>query len=203
MQNPFVYGEVVPAAAFVDRVVELDRLVGDLAAGAEDLPDLAAPLRQVVADPPRAGGDGAARRAHRRGHRQQLQLLRRVSRRLRPGAGRRRNPVGPRADLAARRDPVGARRGPLRARRRRPLGALHRRRSPASGPTATSSRLAQEVFALPARLAADARSGRSSSRSTSSRRSPASTAARSSTRCAPPCSISARSATCSPDPSRA
>jgi uncharacterized protein len=33
MQNPFVYGEVVPAAAFVDRVVELDRLIGDLAAG--------------------------------------------------------------------------------------------------------------------------------------------------------------------------
>src|SRR5882762_5682726 len=32
MQNPFVYGEVVPAAAFVDRVVELDRLIGDLAA---------------------------------------------------------------------------------------------------------------------------------------------------------------------------
>jgi hypothetical protein len=33
MQNPFVYGEVVPAAAFADRVVELDRLVVDLAAG--------------------------------------------------------------------------------------------------------------------------------------------------------------------------
>ncbi len=32
MQNPFVYGEVVPAAAFVNRVAELDRLVGDLAA---------------------------------------------------------------------------------------------------------------------------------------------------------------------------
>jgi hypothetical protein len=32
MQNPFVYGEVVPAAAFVDRVVELDRLVADLTA---------------------------------------------------------------------------------------------------------------------------------------------------------------------------
>ena len=32
MENPFVYGEVVPAAAFVDRVVELDRLVADLAA---------------------------------------------------------------------------------------------------------------------------------------------------------------------------
>src|SRR5947209_7313878 len=31
MDNPFVYGEVVPAAAFVDRVEELDRLVRDLA----------------------------------------------------------------------------------------------------------------------------------------------------------------------------
>ena len=30
--NPFIYGEVVPAAAFVDRVVELERLVADLAA---------------------------------------------------------------------------------------------------------------------------------------------------------------------------
>src|SRR5258706_14936525 len=33
MQNPFVYGEVVPASAFVNRVSELDRLVSDLAAG--------------------------------------------------------------------------------------------------------------------------------------------------------------------------
>lgn len=32
MQNPFVYGEIVPAAAFVNRVAELDRLVGDLTA---------------------------------------------------------------------------------------------------------------------------------------------------------------------------
>jgi uncharacterized protein len=31
MENPFVYGEVVPAAAFVDRVAEIDRLVSDLA----------------------------------------------------------------------------------------------------------------------------------------------------------------------------
>jgi uncharacterized protein len=30
MDNPFVYGEIVPAAAFVDRVDELRRLVGDL-----------------------------------------------------------------------------------------------------------------------------------------------------------------------------
>jgi hypothetical protein len=33
MQNPFVYGEVVPGDAFTDREVELSRLVGDLAAG--------------------------------------------------------------------------------------------------------------------------------------------------------------------------
>src|SRR5437868_8108540 len=33
MENPFVHGEAVPTGAFVDRVVELDRLVGDLAAG--------------------------------------------------------------------------------------------------------------------------------------------------------------------------
>jgi hypothetical protein len=31
--NPFVYGEVVPAGAFADRETELDRLVADLAAG--------------------------------------------------------------------------------------------------------------------------------------------------------------------------
>lgn len=33
MENPFVYGEVVPAVSFVDRVDELDRLVRDLASG--------------------------------------------------------------------------------------------------------------------------------------------------------------------------
>jgi len=31
--NPFVYGEVTPVSSFVDREQELDRLVGDLAAG--------------------------------------------------------------------------------------------------------------------------------------------------------------------------
>ena len=33
MQNPFVYGEIVPGESFVDREVELDRLIGDLSAG--------------------------------------------------------------------------------------------------------------------------------------------------------------------------
>jgi hypothetical protein len=32
VQNPFVYGEVVPGDAFTDREIELDRLIGDLAA---------------------------------------------------------------------------------------------------------------------------------------------------------------------------
>ena len=33
MENPFVYGEVVPAGAFVDRADELKRLTADLLAG--------------------------------------------------------------------------------------------------------------------------------------------------------------------------
>ena len=33
MTNPFVYGEIVPVSAFVDRETELDRLAGDLLAG--------------------------------------------------------------------------------------------------------------------------------------------------------------------------
>ncbi len=33
MENPFVYGEIVPAASFVDRIDELDRLVRDLGSG--------------------------------------------------------------------------------------------------------------------------------------------------------------------------
>ena len=62
MQNPFVYGEVVPVEAFVDREAELERLVEDLVGRPEGLPHLAAPLRQVV-----AGAAGADRAATRRG----------------------------------------------------------------------------------------------------------------------------------------
>src|SRR6187402_2971429 len=32
-ENPFVYGEIVPSAAFVGREVEMSRLVTDLASG--------------------------------------------------------------------------------------------------------------------------------------------------------------------------
>ena len=106
MDNPFVYGEVAPGDAFVDREDELDRLVADLRRRPEGLPDLAAPLRQVVADPRRRWRSARApRRAHGRGHRQQLQLLPVVSRRLRAGHRRGRNAlVARRAHLAARRD---------------------------------------------------------------------------------------------------
>ena len=63
MQNPFVYGEVVSAATFVNRVVELDRLVGDLTAGQKIFLISPQTLWQVVADPAGAdvAGDAAAR----------------------------------------------------------------------------------------------------------------------------------------------
>ena len=59
MQNPFVYGEVVPASAFVNRVVELDRLIEDLASGRRS--SLISPRRygEVVAH---QAGDDVARR---------------------------------------------------------------------------------------------------------------------------------------------
>ena len=76
-----------------------------------------------------------------------------------------------------RRDPLGPRRGPLRARRTSPLGAARRSSFPAVRTDRDVSRLAQEVFALPGPAGRGARRARSSSRSTSSRRSPASTAA--------------------------
>ena len=116
MQNPFVYGEVVPGDAFVDREAELDRLIADLAAGQKVF--LISPrrygksslVRQALTRP------GAARRAHRRGHRQQLQLLLGVPRRLRAGAGGGRDAMGARARLADRGHQLDAARGPLRRR---------------------------------------------------------------------------------------
>jgi len=49
MQNPFVYGEVVPVAAFADRVVELDRLVTDLAAAVAAIREVAAKTNAALA----------------------------------------------------------------------------------------------------------------------------------------------------------
>ena len=154
MQNPFVYGEVVPAPAFADRVVELDRLVADLAAGQKVF--LISPRRYGKSSLVRhaLAAMAQARRADDRGDGQQLQLLRRLSRGVRPGRrGLRRRDQG----AIARGPGCGrwsVRRAPRSATAWTPdlIGALS-----VSFPGVRSdrdvSRLAQEVFALPARLA--------------------------------------------------
>ena len=200
--NPFVYGEVVPAASFVDRETELDRLTARSARGAEDLPDLAPPLRQVLA---RAAG--AARRGTRRARSRWTSpsaATARTSRSSRATRARccrsRRASTGPAAWL---RDMLGAVRHEVRVEtgrpRRQPAGPL----VPGGRTDRDVSRVAQEVFALPGRIAEARRPPRSRSRSTSSRRSGPSTAAASSTRCARRSSTSVRSGTSSRGPSRA
>ena len=201
MANPFVYGEVVPAAAFVDREVELERLADDLRAGQKIF--LISPRRYGKSSLVRQALAAvvAERRADRRGHRQQLQLVRRVPRGLRPGAGV--DGDAPRAGdgVAARPAERGPRRGPGRTGPGRQAWQLRvafpavrvRARRLAAGPGG--------VRACPAGSPKSAAGGWRS-RSTSSRRSAASTAAASSTRCAPRCRPSGRSATSSPDPSR-
>ncbi len=116
MNNPFVYGEVVPAAAFVDRRRRAPPAVGRSGLGPEGLPHFAAAVRQVVPDPAGAPLGGARRRPDRRGDRQQLQLVPRISRRLHAGARLDADGVRAGAIVAARRDrrrqagaPAGAR----------------------------------------------------------------------------------------------
>ena len=60
MPNPFVYGEVVPGEAFVDREVELDRLISDLAAGQKVF--LISPRRYGKSSLVRQALDGLVRR---------------------------------------------------------------------------------------------------------------------------------------------
>src|SRR5262245_40346920 len=60
MPNPFVYGEVVPGDSFVDREVELDRLIGDLAAGQKVF--LISPRRYGKSSLVRQALDGLSRR---------------------------------------------------------------------------------------------------------------------------------------------
>jgi hypothetical protein len=78
---------------------------------AEGLPHFSAPIWEIVADSAGADRDGSAGRADRAGHRQQLQLVRRVSRGIRPGAPERGDSVGPGARLAPGRHLVDTRRG--------------------------------------------------------------------------------------------
>ena len=112
MHNPFVYGEVVPAAAFVNRVVELDRLVADLAAG----------QKVFLISPRRYGKSSLIRQALRAMERRgaltvevtvssfssYVSFLEGYAR-----AGRRGNQGGSRPLLAARGHPIGSRGGPI------------------------------------------------------------------------------------------
>jgi hypothetical protein len=151
MQNPFVYGEVVPAAAFVNRVAELDRLVGDLAAG----------QKVFLISPRRYGKSSLIRHAlaamARRGA---LTIEVTVSSfssyvAFLEGYARALIVAETKWDRARGwlRDAIRSARAEIRfAPEDSPLGAIS-----VSFPTVRSerdvSRLAQEVFALPARLA--------------------------------------------------
>ena len=91
MDNPFVYGEVVPGESFVDREAELDRLVADLGS-AQKVFDFAAAVRKssLVWKALEALGGAAP---SPRSHRQQLQFLTGVPRGTR-GRSRRSNRMG-------------------------------------------------------------------------------------------------------------
>jgi hypothetical protein len=150
-QNPFVYGEVVPAAAFADRVAELDRLVADLAAA----------QKVFLISPRRYGKSSLIRRAlavmTRRGA---LTIEVTVSSfssyvAFLEGYARALVAAETRGDRARSwlRDAVRSARAEVRyTTDASPLGAIA-----VSFPTVRSDRdigrLAQEVFALPARLA--------------------------------------------------
>jgi hypothetical protein len=153
MPNPFVYGEVVPGEAFVDREVELDRLIDDLAAGQKVF--LISPRRYGKSSLVRQALDGlrAPRGADRRGHRQQLQLLHGVSRGLRPRAGVARNEVGP---ARAAGSPTPSRppgRSCATSRRTRGLGRVSVA-FPLVRTDRDINRLANEIYALPGQVAA-------------------------------------------------
>ena len=201
MPNPFVYGEVVPLAAFVDRETELDRLTGDLLAGPEDLSHFPPPLwqvslvRQALRAAERAGAltvditvssyssyvaflEGYARRAAR--------ASRRESTRRGPGCVTCSARVRPEVRVEA--DEGG--------------GSQLALSFPSARTERDVSRLAQEVFALPGRIA-ERVGARWPSPSTNFRRLRRSTAAASSMRFVPRCSISGRSAMCSPVLNRA
>ena len=134
-ENPFVYGEIVTAAAFADREAERERLAQDLPGRPEDLSDLSPPLWQVVAGARRHARAGAAEDPHRRSHRLGLELVCRLSRIVRPGTGRGRDAHEPVAAMGRRPAEGGPPRAALRHRRRRARPVSHSR-SPRSGPRA-------------------------------------------------------------------
>jgi len=158
--NPFVYGEVVPAAAFVDRVDELERLVGDLAAA----------QKVFLISPRRYGKSSLIRRAlaamARRGAITVEVTVSSFSSYVAFLEGYARAIVAAEAKWdrarAWLRDAVRSARAELRyaedaeeAKGARAKGAKIDVSFPGVRSDRDVSRLAEEVFALPARLAAD------------------------------------------------
>ena len=151
MTNPFVYGEVVPASAFVDREVELDRLSRDLLAG----------QKVFLISPRRFGKSSLVRQALRAAERGgALTVDVTVSSfssyvAFLEGYARALLSVETRIDRARAwlRDMLGAVRPEVRVETTGPTKGQLAVSFPAARSDRDVARLAQEVFALPARIA--------------------------------------------------
>jgi hypothetical protein len=193
MENPFVYGEVVPAASFVDRIDELDRLVRDLASGQKVF--LISPRRygksSLIRQALRAVSRGGALTAEATvsSYSSYLAFLEGYTRSLlamQSGWDKARSWI---------KDAIGAAKPELRLEADS-TGAM-RSNFQLSAPIATSRGLPPTSSRCPAAWPICARRALSS-HSTSFRLSTDSTGAASSTRCARRCSISAASDTSLP-----
>ena len=197
--NPFVYGEIVTAAAFADREDERDRLSRDLASGQKVF--LISPRRYGKSSLVRGVMRGLARQkiltievtvaasssyvGFLESYAQALIAAETPAGRLKRWTADLLSAIKPEIRFDA--DPLGKAKFALSF--------------PAVRTARDTARLAAEVFSLPARIA-EARQQRLAIALDEFRRSPPSTAARSRTRCAPRSRSSARSATCSRDPNR-
>jgi uncharacterized protein len=151
MANPFVYGEVVPDAAFVNRVAEIDRLTGDLLAG----------QKVFLISPRRYGKSSLVRQALASLERQgTLSVSVTVSSyssyvAFLEGYARALVSVESRVDRARGwlRDLLGGTRPEVRVEPGRTGAAALAVSFPSARTPRDISRLAQEVFALPGRIA--------------------------------------------------
>jgi hypothetical protein len=151
MENPFVYGEVVPAAAFVDRVDELQRLSTDLESG----------QKVFLISPRRYGKSSLVSRAlaslEKRGvlavqltvssYSSYVAFLEGYARAVLAATTRWERAV------SWMREALGAARPEVRLERDGPAGAAFAVSFPTARTEREVSRLAAEVYQLPARLA--------------------------------------------------
>jgi hypothetical protein len=151
MTNPFVYGEVVPVSAFVDREDELDRLTRDLMAGQKVF--LISPRRygksSLIRQALRAAGRGGALVVDLTvsSYSSYVAFL--------EGYGRALASVEPQAGRAVSwlREMLAGVRPEVRLERSGTGGAEVALSFPAARSERDVSRLAQEIFALPGRIA--------------------------------------------------